>query len=764
VCIVSLIAAVVPAALCINLLFALRVHVADIEKNAEGANRAIEVQEIASNVLPTFTAIAFELSEFERANVLKDTDLQFARLERSVDGLLRNESVILSGADKAKLSDAIESILHSWEEMRNDRRQEMTEFEKVFHISAIMKQLRLAREVLEPIRANADSAAKWAAQSSFESIEQTTALLLGVLIASGLIGIIAIAGMLHFVRTMRRSNKELEAALVQAEGADRAKSEFLANMSHEIRTPMNGVIGMSELLAATPLSERQSMFVDAVRASAQSLLGVINEILDFSKIDAGQLSLDPQPFKLSRIANEPAQLVAHLAGKKGIELLVHVCPKLPQTVVGDLGRIRQVVINLVGNAVKFTERGQVVIDLSGEECVEQDKRALSLRVEIRDTGNGIPAAEQARIFEKFSQVDGSATRRHQGTGLGLSISKGLVEMMGGEIGVRSNPGAGSVFWFTVALPVAEGVEPVPRVPVEIAGKRALVVDDNETNRLILQELLAAWEIDDASAASGMEAVQRLANAAAQGRRFDIAIIDHQMPGMDGAEAIRMIRANPAIAETPVVMLTSIDDPGSAGTHRDLGAQGYLVKPAPASQLFDMIIDVLIRRAAALEPERARDVADPGTTGAPRASRGQVDILLVEDNEVNRMVAEQTLLAAGLSHANATNGAEAVESFRRNRPRAILMDVSMPVMDGYLATRRIREIEAARNLPRTPIIGLTAHALQGDRKKCLEAGMDDYIAKPVSTAKLKGMIETWILGGSLPSTATPEDGGPSLAAE
>ena len=383
-------------------------------------------------------------------------------------------------------------------------------------------------------------------------------------------------------------------------------------------------------------------------------------------------------------------------------------------------------------------------------------------------GLGISAEALGRIFDQFSQVDGSSTRHHQGTGLGLSISQGIVAMMGGEIGVTSVPGEGSVFWFTVALPIADPTEQPARIPVEIAGKRALVIDDNETNRFILHELLTAWRIDEASAASGNEGMQRLVNTAAQGRPFDIVILDHHMPGMDGADVLRAIRGAFGIEATPVIMSTSIDEAGSAGIYKGLGAQGYLVKPAPASQLFDTIIDILSNQAVAAAP---LDDEDAFATGVARgaAPNGRIDILLVEDNEVNRIVAEQTLLNAGLSHVAATNGVEAIEAFRKNAPRAILMDVSMPVMDGYLATHKIREIEVEQNLPHTPIIGLTAHALNGDREKCLEAGMDDYLAKPISTAKLTEMIETWIASApagteEIAASAARNEGVPGVAAE
>jgi signal transduction histidine kinase/CheY-like chemotaxis protein len=568
-------------------------------------------------------------------------------------------------------------------------------------------------------------------------------------------------GLLVTLRRFKEKNSDL---LV----AERVKSEFLANMSHEIRTPMNGVIGMAELLATTPLNDRQGMFVGIIRTSAESLLNVINDILDFSKIDAGQMTLGVQPLQVSQIANEPAQLVAHIAEKKGLELLVRVQPDLPHTVIGDFGRIRQVVTNLLGNAVKFTESGQVVIDVSGDERSDDGAQVLSLRVEVRDTGVGIPAEEQGKVFDQFSQADGSSTRQHQGTGLGLSISKGLVEMMGGEIGVQSVLGEGSVFWFTVALPVVEMVEQVVRVPVEIAGKRVLVIDDNETNRFILHELLTAWRMNEASAASGKAGMQQLINAADQGRPFDIVILDHHMPGMCGAEVIRAIRGTSAIENTPIIMLTSIDEPGSTDMNHDLGAQSYLMKPAPASQLFDTIINILSDRAENAGPLNEENAIDTGDARS-LAPNGRIDILLVEDNEVNRILVEEALLDVGLSHMAAENGLEAIEAYEKGAPKAILMDVCMPVMDGFLATRKIREIEAERHLPRTPIIGLTARAMQGDREKCLAAGMDDYLAKPISTATLTGMIETWITSRSEAETsaataAVPEKRASGLAAE
>jgi signal transduction histidine kinase/CheY-like chemotaxis protein len=543
------------------------------------------------------------------------------------------------------------------------------------------------------------------------------------------------------LRLLDRTMSELRGAAKRARAADIAKSEFLATMSHEIRTPLNGVLGSAELLQTTKLDERQTMFADIIRNSGRSLLSVINDILDFSKIDSGYLEIDPQPFKLSAIGDEPARLIAHAAEKKGLELAVRMQPGLPLGAVGDLGRIRQVVTNLLSNAVKFTDSGQIVIDVSGTERTGGNGgRHIALRVEVRDTGIGIPPGQVEKVFGRFSQIDSSSTRRHEGTGLGLSIARGLVELMGGRIGAESVPGAGSTFWFTLTLPVGNGAGRKRLAPVAVEGKHVLVIDDNETNRCILQELLGAWRLADASAASGKEGMQRLINAAGQGHPFDLVILDHHMPGMNGEDVVRAVRSTPGIEDTPIILLTSIEELGTRATQDALGVQGYLVKPAPASKLFDTIVNVLAENAAARRAEPCEAEADSASQ-TPTDGRS-VNVLLVEDHEINRIVAEQMLLQMGLNHVTAENGEVAVVRFEETRPELILMDVSMPVMNGYEATRRIRELEQAGGLGRTPIIGLTAHAMQGAREKCLAAGMDDYIPKPVSVAALAALIQKW----------------------
>ncbi|MDH3194858.1 MAG: ATP-binding protein, partial [Hyphomicrobiales bacterium] len=410
-----------------------------------------------------------------------------------------------------------------------------------------------------------------------------------------IVGIVTYIGLVSLpLRVLDKTIRNLEAQTERAEIADRAKSEFLANMSHEIRTPMNGVMGMAELLAKTELDTKQKMFTDIIVRSGHALVTIINDILDFSKIDAGQLELDPQPFKLSDAIEDVATLVSSKTLEKELELAVRIQPDLPEMYFGDVGRIRQIITNLVGNAVKFTEQGHVLVDVSGTLAGDDDggdvKAALLVKVE--DTGIGIPADKVDHVFEKFSQVDGSSTRTHEGTGLGLTIARKLVEIMGGEIGVESKPGKGSTFWFTLPLPVHEAEGRRKRVPVDISGARVLIIDDNEVNRSILLEQLGAWKFDATATPSGREGIAVLNHAAQMGRPVDLVILDYHMPIMDGAEVADAIRADPAIKDTPIIMLTSVDDNRNSRRLRDLVIQAHLVKPARASMLLDEMIGVL----------------------------------------------------------------------------------------------------------------------------------------------------------------------------
>ncbi len=546
------------------------------------------------------------------------------------------------------------------------------------------------------------------------------------------------------LRELRTKNAELEAQRHRAEDADRAKSDFLATMSHEIRTPMNGVLGMANLLAQTSLDDRQSMLNDVIVQSGEQLLRVINDILDFSKVDAGKLVLEEQPLKLSRIVNEPVRLLSRLADDKQLQMLVRIQPDLPSHVVGDLYRLQQVVTNLLSNAIKFTHHGQVFVNLTGELDERASSSTSKVRIEITDTGCGIPADKLEHIFDKFSQIDSSSTRSEEGTGLGLAISKGLVDVMGGSIGASSTLGQGSQFWVELSLTVADGNPVVEAAPIYAKGKRVLSIDDNETNRFIVRELLTVWGMEEASASSAREGLQLLRNAAKQGRPFDAVILDNHMPGMDGGEALTVIREEATTADVAVVLLSSVDPTEHDKIDQAL-VDSFVMKPAPASELFDAIMNAMsasVLRADVREPQLrpADEVSEED-----EAVEFEGVVLLVEDNHVNRLVAKQILAALPVRIIEAHNGADALDMIAAHSPDVVLMDISMPVMDGLEATRRLREQERARQRRRTPILGLTAHAMAGDRARCIEAGMDAYLPKPVDAEKLVEFVRAAVSG-------------------
>ncbi|MCQ8874237.1 MULTISPECIES: response regulator [unclassified Mesorhizobium] len=558
---------------------------------------------------------------------------------------------------------------------------------------------------------------------------------------------------------IRRAFAESAESLFKAEAADRAKSEFLANMSHEIRTPMNGVLGMAELLAKTDLTPRQKTFTDVIVKSGNALLTIINDILDFSKINAGQLTLDPAPFRLSEAVEDVATLVSARVAEKNLELIVRVDPRLPAHVVGDAGRFRQIITNLLGNAVKFTEKGHVLIDVGGE--IVND--VVQLKVRVEDTGIGIPAEKLQNVFEKFAQVDGSSTRRHEGTGLGLAIAARLVDLMAGKIGVESEIGRGSVFWFAVPLPAHQAAARDEIVPVDVTGARVLVIDDNPVNREILLEQLRSWSFDCAAAESGAVGLAFLDRAFQLGAAVDCIILDYQMPGMNGADVARAIASDSRLSAIPIVILTSVDQVDFGKMIIDFGIAAHLTKPARSAVLLGTVISVI--QKARSQVGKARFVREPivqaplaappaftvirgpamPVAAAPEsttAPNGPIDILIAEDNDVNQLVFGQILNGLGLSYRIAGNGRTAVEMYRALRPKLILMDVSMPEMNGYEATRAIRAMEVSTGA-HIPIIGVTAHALKGDRDKCIDSGMDDYLPKPVSPDRLGTKIGTWL---------------------